>query len=102
MLGSDGAFYGTTQKGGDLLNAGIVFKLFSDRVPHMTISAPQGGTCRVGLTGVAHPRYRIEASSNLTQWVTVTNLSNPTGTVQIKEAAGATAPARFYRGLFTP
>jgi hypothetical protein len=102
VLGSDGAFYGTTQRGGDLLNAGIVFKLFSPRQPSMAISPAEGGSCRVSMTGIAHPRYRVDASSNLTQWVTVTNLPNPTGTVEIQDAVGTAGARRFYRGVFMP
>lgn len=102
IFGSDGAFYGTTQKGGDLLDAGIVFKLFTATPPTLAIAPPQGETTRISMTGIAHPRYRIDASSNLIQWVTLTNLPNPTGTVEIEDSIGAAGSMRFYRGVFTP
>ncbi len=102
LLGSDGAFYGTTQLGGDLLNAGVVFKLFTPTSPTLTLLAPPaGGSCRLRLAGIAYPAYRVEASTDLGNWMTVTNLSNPTGRVEFRVPAppGSTA---FYRAMYAP
>jgi hypothetical protein len=41
--------------------------------------------------------YRLEASSNLTDWETLSLLENPGGTVLFTDTDAADLPQRFYR-----
>jgi hypothetical protein len=45
---------------------------------------------------------RIDASTDLVNWTTVTNLLNQTGTILFVDKAASTFPVRYYRAAWTP
>jgi alpha-tubulin suppressor-like RCC1 family protein len=49
------------------------------------------------LTAPSSFTYRLEASSNLTDWETLSLLENPGGTVLFTDTGAADLPQRFYR-----
>jgi hypothetical protein len=68
----------------------------------MSIDASSLSTAGAKLTmpGVPGQSYQIQASSNLTEWVAVTNVTaDSSGTIQITDSAAATMPQRFYRAV---
>lgn len=46
--------------------------------------------------------YAIQVSTNLTNWVTLTNILNQTGTVSFVDDAATNSPQRFYRTSLAP
>jgi len=57
------------------------------------------GPNQVGLTLSGPPgvNVTIQSSSNLVNWITLTNLANPTGTVQFTDTSASNILRRFYR-----
>ena len=45
---------------------------------------------------------RIEASTNLVNWETLTNHLNPAGLVQFQDSRATNFPQRFYRAVWVP
>ena len=43
--------------------------------------------------------YRIEASTNLTTWTTISNVNSSTSPILITDPAASAFPRRFYRGV---
>jgi len=60
------------------------------------------GTVRTSWRGTPGTIYRIEASSDLHNWTTLTSLtaSNGTGLFELVETPGPEIPVRFYRTVF--
>ena len=56
---------------------------------------------RFSLTGSAGVVYRIDASTNLVNWVTVTNIFNIAGAFEFIDSTGTNAQ-RFYRAIWSP
>ena len=52
---------------------------------------------RLGLIGPAGSNVTVRSSSNLVDWMVVTNLVNAGGAVEFIDASGTAAPQRFYR-----
>jgi hypothetical protein len=66
--------------------------------PVITSFAYVAGQFQVRFDGLAGGNYTLQASSNLVQWVGITNLIAPTnGSYQVQDPAAATFPHRFYR-----
>jgi len=57
---------------------------------------------RLTLTGEWSAPYRIDHSTNLTEWSPLTTLTNTFGTVQFTDGAGTNLPQRFYRAVTPP
>ena len=51
---------------------------------------------------VSNVTYRLDASTNLVDWTTLTNVPNPTGTFQCRDPQAADFPRRFYRAVWVP
>jgi hypothetical protein len=49
------------------------------------------------LSGPAGVSVTIQSSSNLLNWSTLTNLANPSGSVQFTDTSASNIPRRFYR-----
>lgn len=49
------------------------------------------------LSGEPGDSVTIQRSSNLTNWVALTNLTNPTGTLEVTDETATNAPQRYYR-----
>ena len=57
---------------------------------------------RVTLTGEWGTPYRIDRSTNLTEWTPLTTLTNWFGAVQFTDGAGTNLPSRFDRAVTPP
>ncbi len=60
------------------------------------------GNLQFSLTGVTNVSYRIDASTNLSLWITLTNVANLTGTAQVFDNDATNFSRRFYRAVFVP
>ncbi len=58
-----------------------------------------GGAARVTLTGLAGQTYLIQASTNLTDWLTLFNVALTTPSGQFVDSSAANFPRRFYRAV---
>jgi hypothetical protein len=67
--------------------------------PLLGISWLPGRTAELQFNPTAGFNYRIEASTNLTAWAPLTNVSGLIGTVQILDSTATNSPRRFYRGV---
>jgi uncharacterized repeat protein (TIGR03803 family) len=67
VIGSNGAFYGTTWSGG-AAGFGTVFRLFPPETPQMIDAAMLGKAVRVRFAGMSGYSYQVLRSTNLTNW----------------------------------
>jgi endo-1,4-beta-xylanase len=72
--------------------------------PALHNAVATAGAFRFQLTGDAGVSYTIQTSTNLasSNWVTLTNLTNPTGTAWFTNPQPAYIPQRFFRARSTP
>jgi hypothetical protein len=68
--------------------------------PQFLIPNAQGGNILVTLIGASGSVCRVDASSDLVNWSTVTNLTLPAGTAVLSEPMSA--GPRFYRAMLLP
>ena len=101
VQGADGAFYGTTMSGGDM-NLGTVFRLGNPPFEFSSFSRLPDKTFLLSISGSSNTTCRIDASTNLLNWVTLTNLVNTNGVIQFKDALAPNFPRRFYRAFQGP
>jgi uncharacterized repeat protein (TIGR03803 family) len=101
VQGLDGAFYGTTSAGGDL-NLGTVFRLGPTAFQFTSFGRLPDNTISLSLSGSSGTICRIDASSNLVDWVTLTNLPDTTGGIQFIDVSAPNFPRRFYRAFQGP
>ena len=101
MQAADGAWYGTTSAGGDL-NLGTVFRFGLNPFRFTSISRLADKTVLLSLSGSTNTHCRIDVSTNLVHWDTLTNLPDQTGTVQFHDLAAPDFPRRFYRAAQAP
>ncbi len=59
----------------------------------------ENGHWQFRLTGLPNTSYLFQASTNLTTWMTLTNLASPTGLIDFTDAEATNHPSRFYRVL---
>jgi len=102
LIGTDGAFYGTTAYGGS--NAqGTVFRMTAVAPPFVISIAPlTGGSFHIEFNGVAGVTYRLDVSTNLSNWDTLGTVLNESGPVQFLDANETKASQRFYRAVWLP
>lgn len=99
--GADGGIYGTGFYGG----AGELGGVFRLRVfqPSLAIRNPlTNSAAELSLNAIAGSSYRVDASTNLLQWVTLTNIMDTAGTVQFLDPSASRYPRRFYRAVWSP
>jgi hypothetical protein len=60
------------------------------------------GTLQFFLTGLSNFSYRIDGSTDLLHWETLTSLPNPNGTLQLIDPSPTNLPRRFYRATWIP
>jgi len=60
------------------------------------------GRLMFDLTGPSGHNYRIESSTDLIHWSTVTTVTNPTGQVTYTEPGPAGSPVKSYRAIRLP
>ena len=101
IQGADGAFYGSTLFGGDL-NVGTIFRLGPTPFQFTSFSRLLTDIFSVSISGSPNTACRLEASTDLVNWVTLTNRLNATGTLQFFDQNSASFLRRYYRGFQTP
>lgn len=101
VQGVDGALYGNTQYGGDL-DVGTIFRMTTAPFSFSTTASLTNRTFQMVVRGSAGATYRLEASTNLATWVSLTNVLNATGTVQFIDVNASKFPSRFYRAVWPP
>lgn len=98
--GGDGAWYGTTYNDG--LGAGTVFRLTMAPSRFTSVTLSPDKSIQLSLTGASNFTYRIDASTDLLSWVTLTNVLNSTGTIQFTDPQAPDFQQRFYRAVWVP
>jgi uncharacterized repeat protein (TIGR03803 family) len=102
--GNDGALYGTTSRGGtnDPGNGtGVIFRLALNPGGFNSLAWLPNKTFQLSIAG-ASLNYRIDASTNLASWVTLTNVVNTAGTYHFNDPDATNFPRRFYRVHSSP
>jgi uncharacterized repeat protein (TIGR03803 family) len=99
--GPDSSFYGTTSAGGNL-NAGIVFRLGPAPFEFKSCNRLPDNTVSLLLSGTSNTTCRIDASTDLVNWVTLATLPDTNGSVQFIDTAAPSFPSRFYRAFQGP
>jgi len=62
-----------------------------------------GPACRLTITAPTNLSYRLEASTNLANWLTLTNYTNlPATSIQYTDPLAPGFPGRFYRAVWAP
>jgi hypothetical protein len=62
-----------------------------------------GPACQFTITGTSNLVFRLEASTNLADWQTLTNYSNlPLNSIQYTDALAPDFPRRYYRTAWAP
>ena len=82
----------------------------ADRMAHPLQAAPvwvdavvlREGRVRFSLSATPDLTYRIEASTNLGDWMALTNLASPSGTIQFIDLNATNFSQRVYRAVLTP
>jgi uncharacterized repeat protein (TIGR03803 family) len=98
--GLDGALYGTTTAGGTN-NAGIIFRLALNNGNFGSFAFGADKTFQLAVTGAAL-NYRIDASTNLLNWLTVAYVTNSAGSYHYVDPIAANFTRRFYRVHSSP
>ena len=60
------------------------------------------GSVRLSLTATPGLTYRLDASTNLVDWAALTNIANPSGTIQFIDLEATNSSQRFYRAVWVP
>jgi hypothetical protein len=60
------------------------------------------GSVRFSLSATPDLTYRIDASTNLVDWAALTNLADPSGTIQFVDLQATNFSQRFYRAVWVP
>jgi len=100
LLGSDGAVYGTTSYYGPY-SGGNLFRLAVTSGQFTSFALLPNGTIQASING-GNLDYRVDASTDLVNWVTLTNFVNTASTVQFVDPYAANYPRRFYRTVWVP
>jgi hypothetical protein len=70
-------------------------------VTFSSVSTSEGGGFHFSLSGEANVTYTIETSTNLVDWLTLTNISSVDGNIEFNDIAPV-GSARFYRAHSIP
>lgn len=97
----DGGLFGMTKFGG-ADNFGTIFRLAPSAPVISGLRQLPDKSIQLSVTAASNFVFRIEATSDHANWTTLTNVFNPTGTVQFTDASAAGAPMRFYRAAWVP
>ncbi len=101
VLGSGGAFYGTTWDGGQA-GAGTVFQIYPPETPDMLGVGVTGPTAQVRFSGVSGYQYQVLRSTNLVDWAEVGTITMPVSGVGTNVDSAAPVSAAFYRAGWVP
>jgi uncharacterized repeat protein (TIGR03803 family) len=104
LLANDGALYGTTSGGGvgGISANGTVFRMTTSPEPPLAVSIVPlvGGGINLSFDGVVGATYRLDASTNLLDWITLGTVFNESGPVQFLDGNATNAPQTFYRAVW--
>jgi uncharacterized repeat protein (TIGR03803 family) len=100
IQGLDGALYGTLSAGGTN-GAGTVFRLALSPGEFTATAMLPGRVFQYAINAGALD-YRIDASTDLLTWVTLTNVLNASGQIRFTDPNAASFPRRFYRAVWSP
>jgi uncharacterized repeat protein (TIGR03803 family) len=101
VLGTDGAFYGTTDAGGEF-GWGTVFKVWPPETPDL-ISATNGPAgIYVSLAGVSGSLYQVLRSPDLINWSVLTNVFMPSGGIYTHIDKAPPFPSGYYLAAWLP
>jgi uncharacterized repeat protein (TIGR03803 family) len=101
VLGSDGAFYGTTWHGGQS-GVGTVFQIYPPETPQMLGAVVTGTTAQVWFSGVSGYQYQVLRSTNLVSWAGLGTVPMPASGVCTNVDPAAPAAGAFYRAAWVP
>ena len=101
VLGSDGAFYGTTWSGG-ASGLGTVFRLFPPQTPDMIDAAMLGNAVRVRFAGMSGYNYQVLRSTNLASWSVLTTVTVPASGIGTNTDNAPPGPGAVYRAAWVP
>jgi uncharacterized delta-60 repeat protein len=75
-----------------------------DRVPagHLTLTRLPDRTVQVAADSPYSLPFRIEGSTDLMEWQTLTNLPKSPATIEWRDPDALNSPHRYYRGVWTP
>lgn len=62
----------------------------------------EGGMIQWQLIGETNRTYRVEGSTNLIDWSSITNVQSPSGTAEFTDTTGEILQFRFYRATVVP
>jgi uncharacterized repeat protein (TIGR03803 family) len=106
FLSADGSLYGTTASGGvrGIGFGGTVFRVTTSPVSPFatTIHRSAQNSFNISFKGIVGAPYRVDTSTNLTDWWTLGTVLNNTGLVQFLDESATNAPQRFYRAVLLP
>jgi uncharacterized repeat protein (TIGR03803 family) len=101
VLGSDGAFYGTTWDGGQA-GVGTVFQIYPPETPDMLGAVVIGATAQVRFSGVSGYQYQVLRSTNLVDWAGLGTITMPASGVGTNVDLAAPVTGAFYRAAWVP
>jgi uncharacterized repeat protein (TIGR03803 family) len=101
VLGSDGAFYGTTWDGGQA-GVGTVFQIYPPETPEMLGAVVTGTIAQVRFSGVSGYQYQVLRSTNLVNWAAVGTVPMPVSGVGTNVDMAAPQAGAFYRAAWVP
>ena len=64
------------------------------------ISRLADGRVKLGMSGEAGFNVQLRASTNLTSWLVLTNLANPSGSLSFTDAPPVSVSNQFYRAQY--
>ncbi len=70
--------------------------------PSSLLANWDAGTFRIQLSGGAGETYRVDASTNLTDWTTLLLTNLPTSVLAFNDLSATNYPTRFYRSVAVP
>ena len=101
VRGSDGALYGTTGAGGDM-GLGTVFRIWPPQTPDMIGLASIGNAEQVSFTGLSFAHYAVLRSTDLSNWVVLTNITMPPVGFYTNVDNAPPKPSAYYRAVWVP
>ena len=105
VQGSDGAFYGTTYHGGRTpppAGAGTVFRICPPETPDMVGVTMSANSKLVSFSGTSGYHYRLLRSTNLINWVVLTNITMPPSGIYTDVETAPPSPVAYYRAAWVP
>ncbi|MHB8520858.1 MAG: hypothetical protein ACYDH9_08875 [Limisphaerales bacterium] len=99
--GTTNGLYGTAYGNGHFVAVGANGTILrSGEIVSLGPVSVVAGPAQISITGVAGHTYQIESSTNLTAWVSLTNVTADTnGTAQFSDSSATNFSRRFYRAV---